>query len=124
MPNVQYRGGFDFIEQLRGGGTTTFNESLLGVVGTKEEMAVLWKAFLQDQLDFRQSLNTLPGGSPDNRDPDRTTDPAKPWLFWDPPQSEGGGNLNSTFLVGRADIVESVVWTGSEYRVTVRRAQQ
>ncbi len=112
MPSVQYKGGFDFIEQLRGGGSTTFNEDLLGVAGTKEEMAVLWKAFLQDQLDFRQKLNTLPID-----DPDRTTDPNKPWIFWD-----GPGQPGNTDLVGRADVVESVVWTGSEYRVTVRRS--
>ncbi len=92
-------------------------------VGTKEEIAAAFIPFLQDILDVRQKLNTLPGGSPAVRDPARTTDPALPWLFWDPSAIEGGGNLANTDLVGRSVIVENVVWNGSEYVGTLRRVR-
>ena len=112
MPNSSYIGGTDFIEMLRGGTSVTFNEDVMGA-GTKEEIAAAFVPFLQDQLDFRQKLNTLP-----NDDPDRSTDPGLPWLFWD-----GPGQPGNTDLVGRSDVIESVIWDGSQYVVSVRRAR-
>ncbi len=113
MPNAQFKGGADFIELRPGDGNTlTFNEDVMGV-GTKDELATAFVPFLQDQLDFRQKLNTLPSD-----DPDRTTDPNKPWLFWD-----GPGQPGNTDLVSRADVVVSVVWDGSVYVVTVSWAR-
>ena len=111
MPNSSYRGGADFIDMLRGGTTVTFNDDVFGV-GTKEEHAAAFIPFLQDQIDFRQRLNTLP-----TDDPDRTTDPAKPWLFWD-----GPGQPGNTDLVSRSDVITNVVWDGTRYVVSVRRA--
>ena len=118
MPNARISGGFDFITILKGGGTTTFNEDVLGVVGTKEEMAVVWKDFIQNELDVRQKLNTVP-----TDDVFRTTDPARPDFFWDPSAIDGGGSPGQTDLVARVDTVDWVVWDTDEqvYRVRVKR---
>jgi hypothetical protein len=101
----------------------SFNEDVLGVVGTKEEMADAWKDFIQNELDFKQKLNTLPGGSPENRDPDRTTDPAKPWIHWSPSAIDGGGNLATTDLVGRTTVVDWVVWDTDEQKYNARTSR-
>jgi hypothetical protein len=67
--------------------------------------------FVQENyLDFRQRLNTIP-----TDDPDRTTDPGQPFLFWDGPGSPG-----QTDLVSRA-VEISIEWTGSEYITHLRR---
>ncbi len=112
MPNSQYRGNFDSIEMSVGGTIVSFPDTVAGP-GTKDEKASAFIPFLQDKLDFKQKLNTL---SID--DPDRTTDPALPNLFW-----EGPGQPGNTDLVGRSDVVENVIWDGSQYVVTVRRAR-
>ena len=58
---------------------------------------------LQDLLDFRQPLADLPVD-----DPDKTTDPALPDLFWD-------GND----LVGRNTVVDWFRWDGVRLSVRV-----
>jgi len=112
MPMTSYKGGTNFIDMLRGGTTVTFNDDVMGV-GTKEELAAAFIPFLQDQVDFRQKLNTLA-----NDDPARIADPGLPWFFWD-----GPGQPGNTDLVARADIIDNVVWDGEQYVVTVRRAR-
>ena len=113
MPIRGIRSGPDFVELNVGGTITNILEGDVVGVGTKEEIAAAFIPFLQDILDVRQKLNTLP-----NDDPDRTIDPAKPWIFWD-----GPGQPGNTDLVGRSIIVEDVIWDGSVYVVTLKRAQ-
>lgn len=65
------------------------------------------KIRLQNFLDVSIPLADLP-----NDDPDKTTDPARPDLFWDK------GNL-----VGRGCVITNVVWDGQRYIVTISRAR-
>jgi hypothetical protein len=113
MPIRGIKSGADFVELNVGGTVSKVLEGDVAGVGTKEEIAAAFVPFLQDQLDVRQKLNTLPSD-----DPDRSTDPAQPFLFWD-----GPGQPGNTDLVSRSVIVEDVVWNGSVYVVTLRRAQ-
>jgi hypothetical protein len=85
---------------------------ILGFVGDdSQQKADAVALFVQENyLDFRQRLNTIP-----TNDPDRTTDPAQPHLFWDGPGSPG-----QTDLVSRA-VEISIEWTGSDYATTLRR---
>ncbi len=81
------------------------------------QVAAKMTALLQDRLDFRQPLTDLPDGvdtgdEPDNIDPDRTIDPARPDLFW---QVIDG----VTYLVGRS-ILATVIWDGSRYVLETR----
>lgn len=69
------------------------------------------RATIQNQLDERQKLNTLP-----NDDPDRQSDPGLPNLFWD-----GPGQPGNTDLVSRSLIV-TVTWDGEKYQFSCRRA--
>ncbi len=112
MPNSQYRGTFDSIEMRVGGTTVLFPDTVAGP-GTKDEKAIAFIPFLQDKLDFKQRLNTLPID-----DPDRTIDPGLPWLFWD-----GPGQPGNTDLVGRSDVIKNVIWDGNRYVVTVWRVR-
>ena len=59
---------------------------------------------LQQQVDVKQPRSGLP-----NDDPDKTTNPNRPDLFWDGPD-----------LIGRA-IDVYVNWVGGEYVVQVRK---
>ncbi len=74
--------------------------------GDNVKVAAFIKAELQAHLDVRQNRSDLP-----NDDPDKTTNPKRLDLFWD------GGNL-----VGRGVIVTNVVWDGTTYAVSLRRA--
>jgi hypothetical protein len=65
--------------------------------GNRAAKAAALKIALQDWLDVRQPISGLPSD-----DPDKTTDPARPDLFWD------NGDL-----VGRSVLVTSVTITGS-----------
>ena len=60
----------------------------------------------QQLIDFRQPLADLPAD-----DPDKTTDPATPFLFWD-----------GTDIVARSAVLENVSWDGESLQFTVRRA--
>lgn len=61
---------------------------------------------LQNQMDVRQPIDSLP-----DDDPDKTIDPDRPDLFWDRSTRE---------LVSRSVIV-TVTWNGSEYVILVQR---
>ena len=111
MPIRGIRSGADFVELNVGGTVTNVLEGDVVGVGTKEETAAAFIPFLQDILDKRQKLNTLP-----NDDPDRSTDPAKPFLFWD-----GPGQPGNTDLVSRSVLVKNVIWDGTNYAVTLER---
>ncbi len=63
------------------------------------------KARLQNFLDVRIPLADLP-----DDDPDKTTDPARPDLFWD----KGD-------LVGRGCVITDVFWDGERFGVSIRR---
>ena len=65
------------------------------------------KIKLQNYLDVRIPLTNLSG-----EDPDKTTDPVRPDLFWD------GGDL-----VGRGCIITAVTWDGQRYVVSISRAR-
>ena len=69
------------------------------------------KGLIQAFLDTRQRLNTLPGD-----DPDRSTDPARPDLFWD-----GPGQPGNTDLVSRPIEVGEITWDGSRVNVPLKR---
>ncbi len=70
-----------------------------------------FKLLLQGFIETRQRLNTLP-----RDDPDRDTDPALPYLFWD-----GLGQLGNTDLVGRCVEVVDVIWDGTKANVPLKR---
>jgi hypothetical protein len=84
----------------------------VGFVGPDDQTkADAIQDFIQENyLDVRQKLNTLP-----NDDPDRTIDPALPYLFWDGPGSPG-----QTDLVSRSVLI-TVTWTGSAYETLLER---
>ena len=65
------------------------------------------KIRLQNSLDVRIPLTDLP-----NNDLDKTTDPARPDLFWD----KGD-------LVGRGCVISAVTWDGQRHVVTIKRAR-
>lgn len=76
-------------------------------VGDRSDMAKVaaaMQAELQSALDVRQRIFDLP-----NDDPDKTTDPKRPDLFWD-----------GADLVGRAETV-TVAWDGVQFIPTVTR---
>lgn len=56
----------------------------------------------QEFLDVRQLLTDLPAD-----DPDKTTDPNKPSLFWG--DADGNPDPAGTHLIGRSAVLE--VWT-------------
>lgn len=76
--------------------------------GTREEQADMLAGGLQEFLDFRQRRNELP---PD--DPDRTTDPSRPDLFWE-----------GQFLVSRPVTITEAVWDEAQgiFRVGLQRS--
>lgn len=76
-----------------------------GGAGNEDRVATALKDLLQADLDVRQVRNTLPLD-----DPDRTSNPNRPDLFWD-------GNE----LVGRSVEVVSVTWNGAFYSIVLRR---
>lgn len=71
--------------------------------GNRAAKEAALKVALQDWLDVRQPISDLP-----DDDPDKTTDPARPDLFWD------GGDL-----VGRGVLVTDVTITGAGQNVEV-----
>ena len=99
--------------EFEGGGVFELNY-LSGVVftpGSPEAIEAI-RAFIQDSHDERTTLNQLPVD-----DPDRTTDPARPELFWD-----GPGQPGNTDLVSRSSIYK-VFWDGARYQYTSVRAR-
>ena len=111
MPVRAVRAGADFVEINDGGRIMRVTEADVAP-GSKEKMAAAILALLQEQLTVRQRVRDLPDG-----DPDKTTDPARgEKLFW-----EGQGANRE--LVSRTVIVESVVWDGTVYVPTLRRAR-
>ncbi len=70
------------------------------------------KVRLQNFLDVRQALSTLP-----DDDPDKTIDPERPDLFWDPPGDPTGD------LVGRGCVITDVFWDGTRFVLTISRAR-
>lgn len=70
-----------------------------------------FRLLLQGFMEVRQRLNTLP-----RDDPDRDTDPALPYLFWD-----GPGQPGNTFLVGRCVEVGEITWDGTRADVPLKR---
>jgi hypothetical protein len=83
--------------------------SLSGV--TREEQGDEIVSRLQGFMDGRQKRNTLP-----QDDPDRSVDPAQPWLFW-----EGTGG--QTELVSREILVIGASWIDatSSFSIGLRR---
>jgi hypothetical protein len=79
--------------------------SLSGV--TREEQGNEIVSRLQGFMDRRQRRNTLP-----QDDPDRSVDPAQPWLFW-----EGAGG--QTELVSREVLVTGASWVDSASKFVV-----
>jgi len=76
------------------------------------KIAAQMTADLQDKLDKRQDLKTLP-----IVDPDRTTDPSLgEFLFWEVVGPD-------TFLVSREGVV-TVTWDGAEYIPSWRQARR
>jgi hypothetical protein len=112
MPIRGISSGANFVELNVGGNIINIHEDVVGV-GTKAEIASAFVSFLQDQLDVRQKLNTL-----SSDDPNREVDPAQPFLFWD-----GPGQPGNTYLVSRRVIVERVIWDGSNYIITLKKAR-
>lgn len=70
-----------------------------------EKIAARLTRDLQNKLDTRQLISTLP-----DDDPDKTHDPARPDLFWD-----------NNILVGREGVV-TVTWDGTQYHIEWSRA--
>lgn len=83
-------------------GGKTFDVGWNFLSGNRAKKLADITAAIQDELDVRIKLSDLPDG-----DPDKTTDPALPWLFW-----EGtGGNAE---LVCRETLVR-VYDTGQDF---------
>jgi len=78
-----------------------------GGAGNEDKVALVIKDLIQADLDVVQARKTL-----SNDDPDKVTNPNRPDLFW-----------RGDDLVGRGVIVESVVWDGTRYVPTLRRAR-
>ncbi len=75
--------------------------------GDNLKVAALIKSQLQDALDVVIRRTDLPAD-----DPARITNPNRPDFFWDGPD-----------LVARPVIVESVVWDGIVYVISLRKAR-
>jgi hypothetical protein len=115
MPVKRVRGGADFVEIDDGERIIRVSEADLPP-DTKEKMALAMRDLLQAGLDHRQKVKDLPAG-----DPHQATDPATlpeygERMFW-----EGQGANKE--LVARSVIVESVVWDGTVYVPSLRRAE-
>ncbi len=111
MPVRAVRAGADFVEVNDSGRIFRVTEADVPP-GSKEKIAQAIQALLQEQLTVRQRVGDLP-----DDDPDKAGDPARgEKLFW-----EGQGANRE--LVSRTVIVESVVWDGTVYVPTLRRAR-
>lgn len=102
-----------YIEIARAGNVLRFEfASFPGGANTPGKRRDHIIAIVQSWLDTRQRLSDLPAD-----DPDKTTDPARPDLFW-----EGqGGNAE---LVARSIVIEGVEWNAANsppLRVTLRK---
>ncbi len=83
------------------------------VNNTKNALAL--KLALQEDLETRVALRDLPSD-----EPTKTVDPAAEFgelMFWE-------GNGINRVVVSRSTIVESVVWDGTRYVITMRRARR
>jgi len=76
--------------------------------GENLKVAALIKAQMQNAIDVRIKRSTMP-----LEDEARQSNPNRPDFFWDGPD-----------LVARSVIVEDVVWDGTRYVPTLRRARQ
>ena len=95
-----------YVEINQGGRVDRVNHSDLRV-GSDKLRADDLKERLQILVDFRQPLSELP-----DDDPDKTTDPALPFLFWD----QGD-------LVGRSCLIKAVSWDGQRFTVSIERVR-
>jgi hypothetical protein len=74
---------------------------------------------MQDFLDTRLELITF-----DPADPDKALDPNCGNLFWGDNTGEKKISLEATHLVSRDCVVDSVVWDGVAYIMSIRRADR
>ncbi len=72
------------------------------------KIAAFIKQTMQDDIDVRVKRSTMPA-----EDEARQSNPNRPDFFWNGPD-----------LVSRSVIVEDVVWDGTTYSATLRRARQ
>jgi hypothetical protein len=113
MPVRAVSAGADFVEINDGGRVSRVAESDVAP-GSKDKMALAIQSLLQEALTTRIRVRDLP-----DDEPTKTTDPAAEYgerMFWD------GQGINKS-VVSHAVIVESVVWDGTSYVPTLRRAR-
>ncbi len=98
MDSTSPRSDFDIVQMLidQGG------------AGNEAKVALVIKDLMQADIDVRVKRNTMP-----SEDEARQANPNRPDFFWD----KGD-------LVSRSVIVEDVVWDGTVYVPTLRRARQ
>jgi hypothetical protein len=86
----------------------TVTVPLSALSGTRLEQEAMLIELLQNLLDKKQRRNQLP-----QDDPDKTTDPGLPWLFW---EGTGGQGM----LVSREILVVAAPWNEDLQRFDVR----
>ena len=105
MPVRSIKSTATYVEIDTGAGPQRFN--FADFKGGHKKVATDLKAAIQDYFDVRILRTDLP-----DDEPTKTTDAVRPDLFWD-----------GADLVGRGVVVTDVVWDGTTYGVSLRRAR-
>ena len=121
MPIRAVIAGADFVEINKGGKIIRATEAALWA-GSKKDTATAFREFLQKSLDVIQAISDLSAD-----DSDKNTDPkaamSERMFYGDVDGKVQANPSKNDYLVSRSVIVASIVWDGSRYVPTLRRAR-